>query len=615
MECGTWNEEDWGTLIYTIQRGNCLLMLGPDAAVEDVDEQPQPLTALLAKELFEKLRPEIQQNLDPSNLAQVAQYYRTERGRNDLEARVFSFYDARWPLDSDLHRHLATLPFYFTIMTTWDNMFCNALREEKKPPVIEDYNFRGENPEMVQVGTVNTPLVFYLYGTIEEPESLVLTENDLIDFLAAVVAKNPPLPRNILSELRNKNKSLLFLGFGFKHWYLRILLHILQGHDKESRSFALEQLPPRNFEEFQRTILFFSTSDYKITICAKELQGFVKELRERYEKSISARSPGIPGQYGPTVFICHVRDDREHAGTLYKHLETAGFRRWQGLEVQPFSDDDLEQAIKKGIDYVVVLQSSAMLQQYESSLDERRLPQEISEKAAIMMNFGQKLKLIQHNLDVGGYTIAAKECVGLIEHALRHLFSQHLTRLEEKDRLGVQKAELEIGKGSKGIESFTMGQLVGVFRTSHFLDAWARASGKDLSGIRVINLDELTALRNTFIHGDREASDTEAKFLFDCLHVILETFELKPTEAISPELSDISGFPQYSCKKVIRLALERQQSCSPGTSFIIPVKIEDCPVLQELQILPLQTIDLSKGENVKMVVSAIKRDQQRRKRR
>ncbi len=112
-----------------------------------------------------------------------------------------------------------------------------------------------------------------------------------------------------------------------------------------------------------------------------------------------------------------------------------------------------------------------------------------------MLNSGEKIKLIQHNLDAGGYTIAAKECVGLIEHALRQLFSRHLTRLEEQDRLKVQKAETEIGKGTRGIERFTMGELVGVFRKSKFLDAWARASGRDLSGIRVINLNELTGLR------------------------------------------------------------------------------------------------------------------------
>ncbi len=128
--------------------------------------------------------------------------------------------------------------------------------------------------------------------------------------------------------------------------------------------------------------------------------------------------------------------------------------------------------------------------------------------------------------------------MSLIEQALRQLFSRHLTRLDEKDRLRVQKAELEIGKGQKGAESFTMGQLVGVFRTSRFLDAWARVSGKDLGSIRLINFDELTTLRNAFIHGEREAAHSEAEFLFNCLHIIFETFGItnweldeKPSES------------------------------------------------------------------------------------
>lgn len=174
-----------------------------------------------------------------------------------------------------------------------------------------------------------------------------------------------------------------------------------------------------------------------------------------------------------------------------------------------------------------------------------------------MMDFGQKMKLIQHNFDVGGYTIAAKECVGLIEQALRELFRRHVSHLDEKDRINVQKAELEIGKGEKGIEHFTMGQLVGLFRTSHFFDAWARASGKDLSSVRVINLDELTTLRNKFMHEGIDATRAEAEFLFDCLQIMLETFgiaSLEDTEGTfpsrpEPQTSKLGPFVSQMCNR------------------------------------------------------------------
>jgi len=146
------------------------------------------------------------------------------------------------------------------------------------------------------------------------------------------------------------------------------------------------------------------------------------------------------------------------------------------------------------------------------------------EEGTKVMNFDkQKMEFIQHNFDVGAYTIAAKECVGLIEHALRDLFSRHLTRLKEEDQLRVKEVEKDLSKRGP----LTMGGLLILFRKSHFLDAWARVSNKDLSGIRMINLDELRKVRNKLIHENREATRTEAEFLFNCLQVILETFELE----------------------------------------------------------------------------------------
>ena len=154
-----------------------------------------------------------------------------------------------------------------------------------------------------------------------------------------------------------------------------------------------------------------------------------------------------------------------------------------------------------------------------------------------IIDFEQKIELIQQNFEIGAYTIAAKECVGLIEQALRQLFKDQLTRLKEEDRLRVQDVERKKGRGLHGVERFTMGQLINLFRASQFLEAWERASGKDLGNIRMINLDELTRFRNNLIHNGAEATRFEAEFLLNCLRVILETFELADsnTSDESPE--------------------------------------------------------------------------------
>jgi MinD-like ATPase involved in chromosome partitioning or flagellar assembly len=364
-----WEDENWDTLIYTINQNNCILMLGPDTAVETVDGEQRLLTKILANHLAEKIEPGILERINPSDLAQVSQYYAMEKGRHFLEAQVASFYKYNKTLCSHLHLNLASLPFYFTITTTPDSMFINALEENNKEPVMNWYNFNGENPGMVQMGTVEKPLLFYLYGGVPEPASLMLTETDLLDFLVALCSGKRPLPDNIRSELQDENKSFLFLGFGFRNWYLRILLHVLQGgYKKNSRSFAFEKFQPENTAELQRTVFFFEKSNYKIHIFQQDLDNFVEELRERFERSTPSYVSKIHLKDAPRVFICHTPEDKDYAASLYKELENAGFIPWFDKENIRGGDEWnrlINRMIKREIDYFIVLQSKALAKKRE----------------------------------------------------------------------------------------------------------------------------------------------------------------------------------------------------------------------------------------------------------
>lgn len=510
MECGAWREEDWNTLIYTITQGNCILMLGPDASAEQIDGQWQPLTEQLSQELFNLLEPDLQANIEPTNFAQVAQYYELSKKRNALNAKIHFFYKDKHNAPNDLYAKLAALPFHLTLTSTPDVKFFEALQQARKDPVFDCYNFRGQKRMMAHEGTVERPLVFHLYGVLTEPGSLVLTEIDLIDFLAAVIGKNPPLPLNILSQLRDPNKSILFLGFGFKHWYLRILLHVLQGRDKESGSFALEQCVPGNLAEFRQTILFFSRSRYNIQICEQELFGFVNELRQRYETHIASAGTNRYMPSGPTLFLCCADEQSEYAANLSEQLDAAGFRIWQTTREDTLTETDLERAIHDEIDYVVVLQSLALTAQCEGSFDEKRGRQEQTQ--------------LQEQWD---------------------LLTQKLSKIE-------RAKILETNPGDE-------------FRYENEIN--------DIKSERQKIAQQLRTLERPAINS--------------------------------------SG--QSFCQQVIRFALECQQSVKSGTAFILSVKIDESPGLEALKRLP--SIDLSHQENIKDLISAIKRDQERRKRR
>lgn len=365
-----WEDENWDALILSIQEKDCILMLGPDAAVEEVNGKHYPLTEILAGRLAKKIDPSIKEHIAVSDLFQVAQYYSMEPGKKDLIARVKAFYEARENLTTGLHRNLAALPFYFTITTNPDNMFPTALREAKKEPVTGLYNFNNKKQEPVKITTDGNPLVFYLYGNIAEPKSLLLTEKDLLDFLVALISKNPALQDNIRGELQNEDKSFLFFGFGFRRWCLRILLHVLQGSRKNSRSFALEQFIPLNSNELMQTVFFFKKSDHKIHIFKQDFNTFAEELRRRYEQCTPGQiSSQVSSARGPRVFISYTGKDKEYAASLYKKLEEAGLKPWLDKENLRGGDDwydVIEKTVKEEIDYFIVLQSKALHERIES---------------------------------------------------------------------------------------------------------------------------------------------------------------------------------------------------------------------------------------------------------
>jgi hypothetical protein len=363
MVSGEWSDSNWDALIDVIQTGKCILMLGPAASTEDFEGGIKPLTEILANRLayidqMKELIHSRELTIDTSNLAQVALYYEMTKNQR-VGPQVKEFYRERQGHTSTFHLDLAALPFQTAICSTPDHMFTNALNQSGKKPLREHYDYKGNKKELIAEGTVNAPQVYHLYGVIENPNSLVITENEVLDFIVKIASGNPPLPTNLLSKLRDQENHFLFLGFGFHHWYLRILLHILKIGSRRYSSFALEKF---DTAQLKNTVYFFSQSDYKIQICNADLIHFARELRRRYEL-ITPITPIMNSVTNPSnIFICHTSEDVEYAGHLYDQLKEIGFNPW--VDVRELKGGtEWNPAILKKIDesdYFVILNSTAL---------------------------------------------------------------------------------------------------------------------------------------------------------------------------------------------------------------------------------------------------------------
>jgi hypothetical protein len=140
---------------------------------------------------------------------------------------------------------LANLPLPFYITTSYYDFLERALVKVKKEPITQVCNWTGDisgiKPEHSAdrqfQPTVKTPLVYHLYGLEDYPETLVLSEDDYINFLIKVIsntnALNPIVPLSLQGKLAES--QLLLLGYQLNDWDFRGLFRFLLKFRKKER--------------------------------------------------------------------------------------------------------------------------------------------------------------------------------------------------------------------------------------------------------------------------------------------------------------------------------------------------------------------------------------------
>lgn len=147
---------------------------------------------------------------------------------------------------NDPHRVLASLPLPIYITTNPDDLLFDALVEAGKAPQREfcRWTSRADFPVGIyqrEPGfepSAQRPLVYYLFGHLSDPDSVVLTIDDYLDHLLAVAQDQDLIPRLVRGALARR--ALLFLGFRNDDWDFRALFRFIvsQPGGEARRRFA-----------------------------------------------------------------------------------------------------------------------------------------------------------------------------------------------------------------------------------------------------------------------------------------------------------------------------------------------------------------------------------------
>lgn len=164
---------------------------------------------------------------DPGHLQRVALAYEIAFSRARLVNAVNDAVQVgKQP--SPVLRALARLDFPVVITTNYDQLFEKALHEVGKQPRVAIYTPRLEETVDYRKPTVQSPIVFKIHGDISRPETIVITDEDYIDFVLRMSNKEPydPLPRRLKVYLTDW--TTLFVGYSLLDYNLRLLFKTLR---------------------------------------------------------------------------------------------------------------------------------------------------------------------------------------------------------------------------------------------------------------------------------------------------------------------------------------------------------------------------------------------------
>jgi hypothetical protein len=219
-----------------VRRQQCILFLGAgvhapppeDSPFEYPADQRPPSGAALSRELASGCGlAENHPTEDVGHLQRVALFFEIERSRHQLvEAVRNSVQVNRRP--SPMLRALAELDFPLVITTNYDQLLESALAAAGKHPRVAVYTPELEPTTDYRDPTPESPVVFKIHGDIDHPESLVVTDEDYIQFVLRMSNKDPYDPVPLTLKFYLTGWTTLFVGYSLLDYNLRLLFKTLR---------------------------------------------------------------------------------------------------------------------------------------------------------------------------------------------------------------------------------------------------------------------------------------------------------------------------------------------------------------------------------------------------
>lgn len=156
---------------------------------------------------------------------------------------------------------LAKLPLPVYITTSYSNFLERALLKTGKRPSTQICFFTEKSrkgisnylPDGNYVPDVTRPVVYHLFGMEDYRPSMVLSEDDYLDFLMrvdSVIGSQKDYPTDL--SLAFSDSSLILLGYSLRDWDFRTLFRlILKARQEQQPSIAIQFKPELGQKDYE----------------------------------------------------------------------------------------------------------------------------------------------------------------------------------------------------------------------------------------------------------------------------------------------------------------------------------------------------------------------------
>lgn len=275
------DEQIIGSLTGHLQKGRCILVLGPEFINIDRDDRPHDGSILnyLAESQFKQFTSPANYLTEDGFFFFDETNFEQSRQKEKILREAALFYRKLTVTES--YAMLARIPFNAVISLSPDKLMESAYKDIGKPILYRKYTPAGFQDEDVVPGAAQPPVLYNLCGDTDDEDELLFTFDNLFRFLDKLF-QNSPFDR---FQLRISNaRSFIFLGFTYDKWYLKLIFYLIKKMRGRQQQIEFKYAIVDIDKNSPNQKIDFFKSHFGMIFSSENEKAFIKDLYSACEK-------------------------------------------------------------------------------------------------------------------------------------------------------------------------------------------------------------------------------------------------------------------------------------------------------------------------------------------